>query len=508
MPNAVPPRTPSGGDRKSLLCAVPLDRRDMAYVPQYTHDVFVSYAHADDTIDASGQGWVAQFVACLEAALRQRLGGTGELQVFFDDRQLQANQQLDELLAAARGSAVFLAIASRSYAQRPWTQRELGAFSGSTGDLHRLFAVECLPLDEGDVYPAPLQEQKRIEFWQVHAPHSQTAVPLSPSLDSVQFHRRIHDVAEQIRKQLMLLRVASGKAPPTLGALNQAVILPARPACKVMLAQVTDDLEDQRDQLRSYLEQYGAEVLPVDAYLQDGVRFREALDANLQQSGLFVQLLGAYAGRSPPDLPEGYTRAQLASAQARKIDIMQWRPPDLDLNAIANASQRELLSGPHVAATGFEAFKAEVLRRATRPSPSAGQQPQGSLVFVNADRDDLDIAKQIQREFQNHSFPVALPALDGAAEDVRTDLEENLLQCDALVLVYGRTSPLWVRGQLRLYNKLKARRAGQPRVMAIYSGPPEDKQDIGFTLPDVQEIDARRSVTMTPVLPLIEALRT
>ena len=96
---------------------------------------------------------------------------------------------------------MFLAIASRSYAMRDWTKRELDAFVRGADDLHRLFAVECLPLDEGEVYPTPLQDHKRVEFWHVNAPHSQTAMPLSPALDPLQFHRRIHDVADQIRSQ-------------------------------------------------------------------------------------------------------------------------------------------------------------------------------------------------------------------------------------------------------------------------------------------------------------------
>jgi hypothetical protein len=480
----------------------------MAFASRYQHDVFVSYAHADDTLDASGQGWVAQFVACLEIALRQRLGGTDELRLYFDHSHLHANHALDDLLGAARSSAVFLAIASRSYAMRDWTKRELDAFVRGADDLHRLFAVECLPLDEGEVYPTPLQDHKRIEFWHLNAPHSQTAMPLSPTLDPLQFHRRIHDVADQIRKQLGLLRVASAKGEPPDARNDQAPAVHAGPQRTVLLAQVTDDLEVEREQLRRYLEQYNVAILPAGTYPQDGATFLKAFEADLARADLFVQLLGAFVGRSPPDLPEGYTRTQFASAAAHKVEILQWRRPDLDLSTLANERHRELLAGEHVMATGLESFKTEALRRAMRPPPTDSRTAQDSLVFVNADRDDLEIAKQIQQEFLNHALPAAIPKLDGgSAEEIRMDIEESLIECAALVLVYGRTSPFWVRSQLRLFNKVKARRSCPPRVLAVYCGPPVDKQELGFSLPEMREIDARDAVSTKPVLALIEALK-
>ena len=481
----------------------------MAFASRYRYDVFVSYAHADDTPDTSGVGWVSQFVACLEVALRQRLGGTDELRLYFDHSHLHANHVLDDLLAAARDSAVFLAIASRSYAMRDWTKRELDAFVRGADDLHRLFAVECLPLDDGEVYPAPLQDHKRVEFWHVNSPHSQTAMPLSAALDPLQFHRRIHDVADQIRRQLGLLRTASAKVAPPAAHADRTLPAPAGPQRTVLLAQVTEDLEVEREQVRRYLEQYDVAILPSGTYPQDGARFREAFESDLARADLFVQLLGGFVGRAPPDLPEGYTRAQFAAAAAHKVEILQWRRPDLDMNALANERHRELLSGEHVMATGLEGFKTEVLRRALRPpAPIDGKAALDSLVFVNADRDDLEIARQIQQEFLNHALPVAIPKLEGgSAEEIRTDIEESLIECAALVLVYGRTSPFWVRSQLRLFNKVKARRSCPPRVLAVYCGPPVDKQDLGFSLPDMREIDARDGISTRPMLPLIEALK-
>src|SRR5262249_23344875 len=136
---------------------------------------------------------------------------------------------------------------------------------------------------------------------------------------------------------------------------------------------------------------------------------------------------------------------------------------------------------------------------------SERKQP-SSLVFIDADRSDLRIAKAIQSEFSRYRVPIVVPTLEGPAEDVRTDLEENLIECDALILVYGDTTPLWVRGQLRLFNKIKAKRLAPPRLLAIYTGPPADKPDIGFSFPDIREIDCRNTGALEALRALIEEL--
>ncbi len=182
----------------------------MAYVPGKTHDVFISYARVDDVPGPNDhdKGWVSWFVTYLEVELRRRLGGTTELRVFFDRRDLQSNQQLAELETAARQSAVFVAIASPAYAQRPWTQRELAAFVKEARDLHRLFAVECLPLDDGETYPEPLQNHVRQKLWKLNQTNSRTPVSLSPNSDGELFRQNVQDVANQIRGMLKTMQAS------------------------------------------------------------------------------------------------------------------------------------------------------------------------------------------------------------------------------------------------------------------------------------------------------------
>jgi hypothetical protein len=479
----------------------------MAYVPGFEHDVFVSYAHADDVLDASGHRWVTSLVDRLKEALRQRLSGTTELRWFFDTHALHSNHQLEEVVAAARRSACFLAIASRSYAERPWTQRELSAFVGAAGDTRRLFAVERLPLDSGEGYPDPLDSHKRLPFWRLPGPDSATPMPISPTLDAALFHQRVHDLAEQLRGQLRALRAQAGVTDqPRVAA---AVATRPTTARTVLLAQVTDDLEPARDELRRYLGQFGTTVLPSDDYPGGGEAFRAAFAEDLARSQLFVQLLGPYPGRAPRDLPEGYAAHQHEAARAQGLEVLQWRRPDLDPATVSDLRHRGLLQGETVIADSFETFKAEVRGRAERPpngAPARGASAHPSLVFINADAEDLPIARELKAEFQRHRIPVSLPAPGDFGEATRLDLEENLVECSALILVYGQATPVWVRGQLRLFNKLRGRRSNPPRVLAVYAGPPAPKPELEFSLPDVIEIDSRDGVQLEPIRAVAKTL--
>jgi hypothetical protein len=94
------------------------------------------------------------------------------------------------------------------------------------------------------------------------------------------------------------------------------------------------------------------------------------------------------------------------------------------------------------------------------------------MIFINADADDLELAKKLQNKFEKQEMAAVLPKWTGAAAELRTHLEENYLDCDGVVFVYGSTPPSWVRGQMRLFDKVKGRREKPPRAIAVLIAPP------------------------------------
>jgi hypothetical protein len=130
------------------------------------------------------------------------LAGNEALKVFFDSQATSANYQLPELLVAAKRSALFLVVGSPSYAARNWPHQELETFVEQSPDLSRLFMIECMPLNDGEQYPAPLDRRIHVPFWKPSGP-KRIGMPISPASDD--FSTLVHGLASDIRERLLLI---------------------------------------------------------------------------------------------------------------------------------------------------------------------------------------------------------------------------------------------------------------------------------------------------------------
>jgi len=462
----------------------------MAYTTGFEYDVFISYAAVDDIepVADNGRGWVTMFVRNLEMVLASRLGGREKLRIYFDRRNLGGNHQLQELLDAVGKSALFLAITSTGYADREWTKRELDTFLKGAPDSQRLFAAEYLPLDPGETHPHPLNDRKRLKFWDVDEMSSFAAMPLT--LKDHAFRNRIHDLADQIKKQLVAINTAEVVRPAIIRAADVIADDGARRSKGIVfLAQTTDDLEEERDQLRRYLEQFGFLVLPAGDLPGGGEAFRAEIERDIKQADLYVHLLGPRAGRFPADLEDGYGATQVKVAREAGKQLLLWRHPELDLDTVTDPRQRALLTDEAVVVCGLESFKAAVRSKLeARPKQEDRERKAPSLVFIDASELDHDVAKIVKQEFEARKIPVAVPLYHGSAEEVRDDLTGNMTECEVLVFIYGMAPPAWVRAQMRLFSKLRP--GAQARLVAIFVGPPDEKPtDIGFSMPDLHRVD-------------------
>ena len=476
----------------------------MAFVPGAKNDVFISYAHFDNEGGATGERWVSDFRQRLESALKQRLGCPVDF--YFDERSLEGHHVLTEILENVRHSAIFVPILSPSYVNRKWTTDELDAFVSAEAANRIIFTIERLPLEEEDAYPSALRERKRTQFW-FHTEDTGVVDILAPSVKRDRYFGAINDVVDHMARQLRALKAGGGldteanRAPPRIEVVGEG------PA--VLLAQVTEDIDEQRDQVRRHLEQFNIPVLPASLYPQGGQDFAAAFGGDLAKAALFVQLLGPIAGRKPPDLPVGYAQFQFETATAKVVPSMIWRRPDLDLASVTEA-HAALLGHPSVKAMSLEAFKAEIVRKIQTPPPPppkpASARASGT-VFINAVPGDSELAAKLEDDFAKEGCMVMLPVWEGSPDAILNDLNENILDCNALVLIYGSAENMWVRSQLKLYNKLKPKRLDPDCVVLICNAPPGPKAPIGMRLPDAYEIDYGRVLESEPVVQLLTKMR-
>jgi hypothetical protein len=463
----------------------------MGLVSGFKHDLFISYAHFDNEEDSQRLRWVSRFQLDLKNALRQRLGEDPD--IFFDSRSFEASDHVDFLIENAQHSAVFIALFSPSYVARDFTIRELEAFCTPGPADRPVVVVELLPVDERR-HPSLLHGRKRTPFWWRDRSEQDIPLRLTPQFNPELYNERLQVLAHQIKKLLLDERGQADSAPSEVAAARPRAAVAAPPQARtVLLAQTTDELFDECERVRACLEQFDITVLPEGDYPQGGTDFAAAFEADLARAGVFVQLLGNFGSRKPPDLPQTYAQYQYDAARARGLTLLQWRRPDLELAAVTHRD-RSLLEGPHVMAVGLEEFKKEIMRACTpaEPKPSAGL-PEGHYhVFINADRSDKELADALLHLFEDKkNCSAARPLFEGSAQDIVSDLEENLLNCEVLLLLYGHAPPAWVRAQLLRYSKLESRRDALPQVKSLVVGPPVPKAELGWSAGSFAKVDCQ-----------------
>jgi hypothetical protein len=491
----------------------------MAYVSGFTHDIFVSYASVDNEPDAQDVRWVSRFRGDLETALRQRLGK--DVKIFFDQADLHAYHDLEELIRNARDSAIFLVVFSPSYVERQWPLAELRAFDkaahGASGERNRIVTIEILPV-EADRFPTEIENLKRTRFY-YEDKDSRTEYKLTPVSAPGLYNERVQQFAHHLvlllrgmrerQKSERVLQVATAAVPP-----NQvAVAFAAGPnkSKTVLLAQVTDDLYDERQKIVAYLEDYGVKVIPEGEYPESGVKFAHAVSADLERADLFVQLLGRVRSTKPDDLrtegeqPKSYAQFQYDAALRRDIPVLQWRHPDIKPDKLPpNNWDRHLLDSSHVRVMGLQEFMKEIWTTVSRLGEEA-KPGKGDFFFINADRSDQDLAQILLDAFKANNRNAFVPMYEGSAKEIEADLEESFIGCKGLLLVYGKSSLGWVRAQLRRFIKLEDRRQEPLRVKTILCGPPPAKPEVGVSGFDV--IDCQDGTAAERVQKIIKELQ-
>ena len=467
-----------------------------SFVPGYDQDVFVSYAHVDDgayfdsTRPDESTGWVATFVRYLKQELAEKVGRTDAFTVWFDTNNLRGNDTVSAAITTKlERAANFVAILSPPYLASRWCRDEAHFFTERfAADLGgRVFIVEKAPVDDNALIPLELTGRRNYRFWYPDRNEQpRTLGKPAPQRDEIQYFRLIEDLARDLHSQMKTMAEGPPNKQPSAGS--------AANGGTVFVAEVTDDLEFHRLELCRYLEQQHALVLPEKTYPLGRAEFEAALDSDLARSKVFAQLLGPIPGKMPSDVLEGYGWLQFERARRQGMQVLQWRSPELDLAGIKWPRHRGLLELETVHATSLETFKKLVGAALAPLPPSArpcgtGDQP---LVFLNTEQRHRDIAAKVCAVIGDRAA-WAEPLRAGSADEVRVDLEQNLISCDAMVMVHADNVG-WARAQLRAFKKLAPRREHPVRTILVIDVPADPKPELDFYLPQLVIVDGRGDI--------------
>jgi TIR domain len=468
----------------------------MALLTGYTHDIFVSYAHNDNQPMVSGtDGWVRTLVNLLRVRTVEKIGSNA-LDIWMD-YELYGNSPVTPTITdALTGSAILLFIGSESYLASAWCQRELNAFlTGSVADrrsdaLKRLFMISRDKIDRSRL-PEPLRDLIGYKFWREDAGRP---IPLGfplPERNDTEYWSALNTISLEIAD--------------TLKTLQQGPTTPPQSGPIVHLAEVTEDLEPLRQDVAAYLKQAGINIVPNSYYPRDAIRsFQDAVERDLRNCTLFVQLLSAVPGRKPAELPQGFSGLQYQLAQVARKDILQWRNPNLNPNDVGDAELRKLLLGSTVVAEGFEVFKQRVKEHVLNPRPASPpvRLPHSQkLIFINTESGDRKIAERIANCVTRKGFGFVL----SRETRVRNELRERLQECDGAIIIYASSPAKWVVRQQGYIRKILQELNPTPPTVAIYETQEEHPEFLDQRYFPTYYFD--RNVTCEALDPFLEEVK-
>ena len=446
---------------------------------QFEGDAFISYAHLDNVELVEGRkGWVANLHRALEVRIGQLLGKSPHI---WRDPKLSGNDLFaDTLIDRLKRVAVLVSVISPRYLKSEWTIRELNEFWAAAeqqggiqvGNKARVFKVLKTPVPL-DKTPAHLSGVLGYEFFSTDPETGKVR-----ELDEIfgpeahrEFWIRLDDLAHDIVQLLEAM-----EADPAEGNTAPSAALPAAAGETVYLAQTTADVREQREALKRDLQQQGYDVLPDQPLPDDADEASVFIRENLARCRMSIHLIGKNYGLVPEgghlSLPEMQHELATERAADRGFSRLIWIPDGLQVTDPRQQKVVEALridpritDSADLLETIFEDLRTMMQdwlkeKRAPPPPPAplpvamaSGAAVAPRRLYLIADQRDAASLTPWAHALHEERLEVAQPIFDGDEADIREYHEENLVDCDGVLIFYGAGNELWLRRKLRELQK-------------------------------------------------------
>ena len=444
------------------------------YVPGFSWDVFISYAHLADQ-----RGWVTRFAKELEGRLSSVLDR--KARVWFDADWINGGAEIRERIEAGlRASAVLVPVISPAYVRSTFcSDDELGSFLPERRS--RIVPISKLPLEEGTYSPLP-KDMKCLRCFQ----ETETGCDQFDAGDA-RFQQVVREASQTILQILRQMRKS-----------RQRIYI-SQPAPSI------DDalLNRRRTNLVDELHGQGYRVLPEQVI----TRFTtdDQIRSWQEQCDVVVLLLH--------DKPDGITHKQVGVArELGKPCIVAITDLDKVAPTIATGEPAVLLTSPRWREDIVELVKKKLLPRMETAAPAPGRR----AVYLLCSPEDYDqsceLRKLILADLEDPTLQVLLPDFSlGHPFKFQRDHEEKLRNCEGVILYWGVAEKNWFDSQDQevLPRAISWTRKRKYAAEAKYLSAPasEEKQHVQakrgelvirqFDRPDVGEL--RPFLTSIPV---------
>ena len=451
----------------------------------YDWDIFISYAH-DDKPKGAASNWIEKFKQQLEFQIKT-LSGSKYDRIYYDKDTQTYNARVKSILQKVGRSKVLLIIGSPNWVNSRWCQDEAATFIRHHGGAAEIFVAEMMGLRDGR-YPVEISELLQARFWQ----KDPSGARMTLTWGDKEYKRLIAKLANQMCDALDAMK-AGPASRPTVAAPSSApktgAVGPAR-SPEVVVAYAAEEVSDERDNLISYLEDLGAPVAPLPAEMpRRATELQAALDAVLDSSSVYVQLLGRKKQRIVGDGAESATDLQFRAAEAQLSadDMFLWRPDDIDPERNPDEAYKLLLrhaenqSIPELAQAVADKLKA---KRPIAVPAGSGEVP---IVVINADPEDQELADRLSELCWGRTCEAIVDDFE-----LNDDRRKQWSDASAVAFVQGRADRGWLVARYSIFKRDRAGRAAgsELRGQAVVYGPPAPKRLATIVAPKLEEIDA------------------
>ena len=523
----------------------------MSFVTRFQHDLFISYAHVNNA-----RGWIELLHQNLTDCLAQRLGRREAFSIWIDEEKLRGHNVIGSSIdSACSDSALLLCIMSPAYVASSSCMQEFDGFHESASnhdgvhfeDRSRIvkLMLHDVPLDE---QPQFAQDTRGYRFFDSSPQNGwpEQYRPTGMEDPDQRYWQALWQLSGDIADLLNSMMEPAAAKPAPLQSDNQSItssvsrvdsysVPPvttqetridsgADRSTTVFLAEVTDDLVDERRLLAQELRHWGARILPERPLPREAPELRKAIEEQLHVATHAVHAVGPLRGgevfgdsatRSFSEFQFDIARSIL-DANLGELQQIVWIPSELNEQLVGTA-QRHFLQRLHeeprdgvaleIFNRSLEELK-EFLRQRLNVAPPRQTRLEDPLVYIavhpnDAARDELTTLLDCCRRHQCDAYYST--GSDNSPDRQQRD-RAHFGQSDGVLILYGECPADWVMDRAQAVRTAARRRRNNPLRAAVCNGPPPQKKPLPFAFRDVEVVDVRDGVDIDRLAPFFRNL--
>lgn len=472
----------------------------MAYLPGYSFDIFISYAHLDNMkLPGQQTGWIEFFYQSLSLKLAQRLGKMNAVNIWWDNKKLDGSKLFDASIEEGiKKSAVMLSLVSPGYLQSEYCRKEVDLFISkasletkglSVGDNSRILKVMLNNIPHPQV-PEKLGRTTGFPFYQ-SAGEDDFGDPVDTT--GVLFEEQLKKLRNAIVKILEAFpREALTPVVPIVPVSIPVVATPVAQTAddnfEIYMAEVSDSLRTTRKRVITELEKNGFRIVTNVPPPDEDAAHTEKVTGLLQQADLSVHLLDQFPGREIDGANNWYPKKQTELSLQFARSKLLWLPAGLPEAEIEEEGYKTFLAQleqSNNADNKFEFIRSSKSELAQQISDYAATIKKSRLqkkdsrmsVLLDTHFSDQQYAYSlVQGLLKNNIQPYVNPQEDDPRKDIDL-LGRRISQVNNLVFLYGNVAKEWVVERVKAALQLIITNNYAVNAVYIYLAPPNKTDD-------------------------------